>query len=140
MPLQTRPLSLLGHLALLGLAVGCTNQPRAHNVTGPDGSPMLHVACGADQGACFELAGRGCPGGYKVFPVFDPRDNNFLIRCQGAAPEMVALPASGGSPFGTGVYTPPQAPVNAWPENVSIAAKPPPTTGTRNDSEIDLGY
>jgi hypothetical protein len=140
MPLPSRPFKLLAPLGLFALAAACTNQPRAHTVTGPDGSPMLHVACGADQGACFELAGRGCPGGYKVFPVFDPRDNNFLIRCQGGAPEIATLPAPAPSPFGVNTFASPQAPPNAWPENVSVAAKPPPTTGTRNDSEIDLGY
>jgi hypothetical protein len=138
MSLPLRHLLLLAHPALFALAVACTNQPRAHSVTGPDGSPMLHVACGADQGACFELAGRGCPGGYKVFPVFDPRDNNFLIRCQGGAPEMATLPSPAPSPFGANAFAPPTP--NPWPENVSVAAKPPPTTGTRNDSEIDLGY
>jgi len=40
MPLPPRPCSLLAHLALFALAGACTNQPRAHNVTGPDGSPL----------------------------------------------------------------------------------------------------
>ena len=43
---------------------------------------MVHVSCGADQSACFELAGKSCPGGYRLFPIFDARDNNFLVRCE----------------------------------------------------------
>ena len=69
---ESRSPTLLCALWALGLVVGCSREPHARSVTGPDGSAMLHVACGRDQGACFELAGRGCPYGYKVFPIFDP--------------------------------------------------------------------
>lgn len=135
-----RPVPLVA-LAAIGLAFGCSLEPRARTVTGPDGSPMMHVACGKDQGACFELAGRGCPHGYKVFPIFDPRDNNFLIRCH-AVRDMAAVPAesapSPGAPV-LGQGTPGREPWSST--NAGIASKPPPlTTGTTNDSEIDLGY
>lgn len=138
MPRLPRSLQKLSPFVALALLVACGGQPQARNVTGPDGSPMLHVTCGRDQGACFELAGRGCPNGYKVFPIFDPRDNNFLIRCQGG--DIAALPAPPAANFGAAAFTPAPAPRGAWPENVSIASTPPPTSGTRNDSEIDLGY
>ena len=101
---------------------------------------MLHVACGKDQGACFELAGRGCPYGYRVFPIFDPHDNNFLIRCH-AAREMAGLPAEPTAVVGPPAFapTPPVREASTF-ANVSIATTPPPTKGTRNDSELDLGY
>ena len=138
MPFQSHSPTLLRALCALGLLLGCSREPHARSVTGPDGSAMLHVACGRDQGACFELAGRGCPHGYKVFPIFDPRDNNFLIRCH-AAPNMAALPQDDTPNVGSPAFA---QPFGAWSgANASIAIKPaPPTTGTRNDSEIDLGY
>ena len=140
MPAPLRLFSI-GTLAALCLALGCSREPQARNVTGPDGSPMLHVACGKDQGACFELAGRGCPYGYKVFPIFDPHDNNFLIRCH-AAHEMAAVPAEPPAAVVGPPAFAPAAPVReAWTgANASIVSKPPPTTGTKNDSAIDLGY
>jgi hypothetical protein len=138
---ESRGPTLLLTLCALGLVLGCTREPHARSVTGPDGSAMLHVACGRDQGACFELAGRGCPYGYKVFPIFDPRDNNFLVRCH-AAPNLAALPHDDTPNVGSPVLARPAAPMAEWSgANASIAVKPaPPTKGTRNDSEIDLGY
>jgi hypothetical protein len=133
--------ALLRTFGALGLLVACSREPHARSVIGPDGSPMLHVACGRDQGACFELAGRGCPYGYKVFPIFDRQENNFLIRCH-AAPDMASLPQDDTPNVGSSVFARPSSPMGVWSgADASIAVKPPPpTSGTRNDSEIDLGY
>ena len=54
--------------------------PGSERIVGPDGSPMLHVHCGADQSECFRLAGESCPFGYDYAPVYDPKDGNFFVR------------------------------------------------------------
>lgn len=134
--------------ALCGLAswfiAGCAGQPIAHNVIGPNGLPAVHVACGSDQGACFELAGRSCPGGYDLAPVFDPHDNNFLVSCRmGPAPALASASPVTQSPS---VSTWPGP--SPWPSTnatVAVGNPPPwPTAETRSASgsgnEVDLGY
>ncbi len=106
------------------------HEPAARNVIGPDGRPSLHVACGANQGACFELAGKSCPYGYDFVPVFDPHDNNFLVSCH-AVPTVAAEAVN------------PWPPPSPWPvasATTGPISEPPATIGTRNDSQIDLGY
>jgi hypothetical protein len=106
---------------------------------------MLHVSCPRDQSACFALAGERCPSGYKLFPIFDTRDNNFLVRCQRSAPgaetsvtaEVRALPAT--QPVAPAATRPWPVP-DPWSTACTIPTKPPPPKGTANDSEIDLGY
>jgi hypothetical protein len=122
-------------LAGLGeaLLVGCAS-PGAQPIVGPDGSPMAHVHCGAQQGVCFRIAGELCPSGYDMKPVLRGDDGNFLVRCRRAnvtsAAPTCPLPVAA-----------PSALMYPWPPPEAGAAaqrttKPTPTTAT----EIDLGY
>src|SRR5688572_1322853 len=78
--------------------VGCQT-PGATRIVGPDGSPMAHVHCGSNQGACFRLAGELCPSGYELQPVLRHSDGNFLIRCRtGAAVAATPVCPSPSSP------------------------------------------
>jgi hypothetical protein len=77
-------------LALVALGLVACHAPGATRIVGPDGSPMAHVHCGGDQGACFRLAGEMCPGGYDMRPVLSSNDGNFLIRCRAAVANATA--------------------------------------------------
>ena len=85
-------LTLRVSLGLVALGLVACQTPGATRIVGPDGSPMAHVHCGGDQGACFRLAGEMCPGGYEMRPVLSGNDGNFLIRCR-AAMANAASPA-----------------------------------------------
>jgi hypothetical protein len=127
---------------LLGVGLcllGCSQQPQARNITGPDGTPMVHVSCGSDQSVCFQLAGRSCPGGYNLFPIFDAHDNNFLVRCQGAVAAQAAVV---GSPLvrATQASSPPLPSAGAPFPTASAQREPPVTRATINDSATDFGY
>ncbi|MDF3071551.1 MAG: hypothetical protein K0R38_7152 [Polyangiaceae bacterium] len=137
--------------ALGSLDVGCT-RPGAQPIVGPDGSPMAHVHCGSDQGACFRLAGEVCPGGYDLQPALTGHDGNFLVRCRAPQPQ-VAVAAPCASPSSTPhvaakpgeTWPPSNEPWPAtypWPPpETSAAARPPPSPGTAKPPlEIDLGY
>lgn len=127
------------------LASACSHEPRARNITGPDGSPMVHVSCGGDQSECFELAGRSCPTGYTLFPIFDAHDNNFLVRCevgQQARPsELLASPLPSPPPR---ALPPPPPPVFAVPPPSATATAwttpAEPTAQTNNALGTDWGY
>ncbi len=134
-------LRLSGGLVALGL-VACQT-PGATRIVGPDGSAMAHVHCGADQGACFRLAGELCPTGYEMRPVLRGNEGNFLIRCRAAsatAAAPVCAPAAptlalatptpaahGGSLLDTGATQPQSWPPSSepWP---SAYPWPPPET------------
>jgi len=132
----------LGVRAVLGaiacLAPGCLNQPVARNVIGPSGQPAVHVSCGADQGACVELAGRSCPNGYDLSPLFDPHDNNFLVTCR-TAPANFAYGAVANQGAHSWPTPPPPWPIASGTPTPNYL-EAPSTIGTRNESEVDLGY
>jgi hypothetical protein len=151
--LSTRALSAL--LLALG-PLACTS-PLARPIVGPDGSAMVHVRCGADQGACFRLAGELCPRGYDMKPVLSGNDGNFLVRCRAgsaivsaiavcpapAATPLVPVVASDSGPHGlrNEGWPPASEPWPAaypWPppETSAGAQAPPIPTG----AELDLGY
>ncbi len=83
----------LAIVATLLAVAGCSGpertRPTALPIVGPDGSPMLHVSCGAREGQCYELAGRYCPLGYAIATTGSTR-GNFLVRCR-RAPTPVAF-------------------------------------------------
>jgi len=119
--------------ALLG---GCAS-PGAQPIVGPDGSPMAHVHCGAQQGVCFRIAGELCPSGYDMKPVLRGDDGNFLVRCRSVNVTSAALTC----PLPVAAAAAPPALMYPWPPPEAGAAaqrttKPTPTTAT----EIDLGY
>jgi len=140
-----------GGLALLLLVFGCAEQPGASAIVGPDGTRMLHVHCGGEQVACFQLAGARCPHGYDLSPIFDPRDGNFLVRCREprTAPVIAKQPAA-PAPSPVAASVSPVATANdRWPPvEVAIPAEPwPPHTSSelppapRNtNGMVDLGY
>lgn len=131
---------------LLALAAACTPAPRARPVVGPDGSAMTHVSCGSDQGACFQLAGQSCPSGYRLFPIFDPHSNNYLVRCTApvgavARQRVPAPPARHAPAREASDGWPPVAeawvPADPWPAAVMQA---PPALSGPSPEEVDLGY
>jgi hypothetical protein len=119
-------------LLALGIAAlaGCV-RPGAEPIVGPDGSQMLHVHCGADQGECFRLAGQSCPFGYDYAPVYDPKDGNFFVRCRSG----VAAQPPGAAPPVAAAVAPAPAPTYAAP-----APRPAPPAATNSDwppGEVD---
>jgi hypothetical protein len=114
------------------LWVACSPTPSARSVTGPDGSPVLHVSCGVDQATCFELAGRACPNGYYYAPILDPHDNNFFVRCR-VGETGTAIAASAGPPTRTPVA------VTHWPA-VAARTGDPSREAPSADSMVDFGY
>lgn len=112
---------------------------------------MTHVHCGADQAACFRIAGELCPSGYEMKPVLSGSDGNFLVRCR-AARAAAACPAppvvivSRSTPSGAGPanqsWPPSSEPwplMYPWPPpETSANVRPVPTS--RPDDLLDLGY
>jgi hypothetical protein len=149
-PSPTRALLLLG----AWLSAGCATTPGSSAIVGPDGSPMAHVHCGSDQGACFRIAGELCPSGYDMQPVLRGSDGNFLVRCRAARPivaeALPPAPAQAVCPTlvveaaqakSTQRWPPAAEPwpaANPWPRNenktgaAASSAAPAP--------EVDLGY
>ena len=133
-------------LGLGWLALGCVETPGAEHIVGPDGTRMLHVHCGDEQVACFQLAGESCPNGYDLSPIFDPHDGNFLVRCrtpklvtsvvattQSPSREVQASAAKDGWPPSE-VATP----MEPWPApSTNPNAPPTPRTAT---GAVDIGY
>ena len=121
------------------LIAGCVEQPGAQRIVGPDGTQMLHVHCGDEQVACFQMAGERCPRGYDLSPIFDPHDGNFLVRCRtpSTTPAYVTVAPS------TPRAAPTQAPTNdGWPPaEVARPSEPWPTPSSNVPSRtIDIGY
>jgi hypothetical protein len=136
--------AVLGGLGLL--FVGCVEPPGAERIVGPDGTQMLHVHCGGQQVACFQIAGERCPHGYDLSPIFDPRDGNFLVRCRNPALTRAAV-ASVAAP--TQPATSSQARTDDWPPSeVATPTEPWPATSSSGQPNaprtatgaVDLGY
>lgn len=140
-------------LALLGSwsVLACTTTPGSQRIVGPDGTAMAHVHCGADQGACFRIAGELCPSGYELAPVLAGRDGNFLVRCRVAAPRVTVTALCSSPTTPTAASRPREAwpPSNEpwpssypWPppETNAVTQSPPPPGSTTPKTEIDLGY
>ncbi len=137
-------------VGLSSLAAGCVEAPGAERIVGPDGTHMLHVHCGDEQVACFQLAGESCPSGYDLSPIFDPHDGNFLVRCRNppltatvtiAPTPAPAEPAAHAHGSPTKEPWPPAEvalPTEPWPEPSSANTLPPaPRTAT---GAVDIGY
>jgi hypothetical protein len=125
--------------------VGCQS-PGSQRIVGPDGSPMMHVHCGSDQGVCFRMAGELCPSGYDMKPVLSGSDGNFLVRCRSAGAPAVAAQC----PTPPRAAAPPVVASRPAP-TPSVAAKAPaskdvwPPTAEPSPpaypwGEVDLGY
>jgi hypothetical protein len=152
MPLRSSSFAAVHVLfgVLVSGLVGCQT-PGATRIVGPDGSPMAHVHCGSDQGACFRLAGQLCPAGYAMQPVLRHSDGNFLIRCRAAAAvagappcaspsaPALALSAQGSPPNGATVTAARSTRAESWPPSSepSPAAYPwPPAEGSERMAPI----
>lgn len=138
----TLPVRLAAALVVLGLSAGCMQPPRARSVIGPDGTRVLHVSCGADQGACFEMAGQSCPFGYDLSPTFDASSNNYLVRCENRVAGIAPLIASSGarSPSLSAGWPPPPElwpPTNPWSQATGEAS---PQSARLPDGQLDIGY
>jgi hypothetical protein len=112
---------------------------------------MLHVHCGDEQVACFQMAGERCPHGYDLSPIFDPHDGNFLVRCKDGS-EASPLASTVSQPAAQPVQPAP-APIAArgraaddtWPPfEVAKPSEPwpAPSAGTPEPKigDVDLGY
>ncbi|HEX3854825.1 MAG TPA: hypothetical protein VHW01_27880 [Polyangiaceae bacterium] len=138
-----------GGVVLVGWSlalVACVEQPGAERIIGPDGTQMLHVHCGDEQVACFQMAGERCPHGYDLSPIFDPHDGNFLVRCRTpmTTPGFVAAaatqPAHASTQPRPNEGWPPSEvamPTEPWPAPSSTALPPAPRTAT---GAVDIGY
>ncbi|MEO8904581.1 MAG: hypothetical protein ABI488_19400 [Polyangiaceae bacterium] len=145
--------SYLRWAVLIGFSsvvLGCVETPGAEHIVGPDGTHMLHVHCGDEQAACFQLAGGSCPSGYDLAPIFDPHDGNFLVRCRnhpvtGTVPSAqtraVAQPTERAqNPAPKEDWPPAEValPAEPWPASSSVSALPAaPRTAT---GAVDIGY
>ena len=128
-----RMLLLAGALSL-GTACQLSS---THRIVGPDGSAMLHVSCGDDEGFCYALAGTHCPSGYEIHPAMGKR-GNYLVRCVSYPPAGAWPAASGPTAWAPPVEptAPPQEPPSpdGWPPLQSpnpsavVAHHPPPAT------------
>jgi hypothetical protein len=136
---------VLGGLSLI--LAGCVETPGAERIVGPDGTQMLHVHCGDEQVACFQMAGERCPHGYDLSPIFDPHDGNFLVRCRtpistpavvAASPRQSGRSAGNVQPRTDDGWPPAEVatPTEPWPAS-SSALPPAPRTAT---GTVDIGY
>jgi hypothetical protein len=96
-------------------------QPAARPIVGPDGLPTLHVSCGTDEGACYELAGRSCPTGYDIHPTRGS-PGNFLVRC-GAQPQPPSANVASTQTLAPSPYAI-QETVQPWPQGSTLAPSP----------------
>jgi hypothetical protein len=132
--LRSIALTLAGFATALGS--GCAS-PGSQSIVGPDGSPMAHVHCGAEQGVCFRIAGELCPRGYEMKPVLRGDDGNFLVRCRNA---NVTTSVAVTCPLPVATSAPP-ALMYPWPApEVGAAAQRTTTPTPATSTEIDLGY
>lgn len=138
-----------GGLCLFSTA--CVEPPGAERIVGPDGTQMLHVHCGQDQVACFQIAGERCPHGYDLSPIFDPHDGNFLVRCRNpaltralvsaAAETARPAPRASAQPHAVDDSWPPSevaTPTEPWPATPSSSALPPAPRSS--NGAVDIGY
>jgi hypothetical protein len=131
--------------ALLGLTLagaGCAVEPVAYPIVGPDGTRMLHVSCGPDEGRCFQLAGQNCPNGYDMYAVHPPNGETFLVRCHYAAQQVVtpswqpppradAATANAGAPRVTVRPSSSREPSSWPPTGEPDTVSPWPTAGSK---------
>lgn len=133
-------------LGLAPLVVSCVEAPGTERIVGPDGTHMLHVHCGDEQAACFQLAGENCPSGYDLSPIFDPHDGNFLVRCRNppltgtvtiAPTERAREPSK---PAAKVAWPPAEValPSEPWPEPSSASA--PPAGPRTAAGAVGIGY
>lgn len=133
----------------------CVEPAGAARIVGPDGTQMLHVHCGDEQVACFQLAGELCPRGYFLSPIFDPHDGNFLVRCKDPALNGASVAAAPIQPAqampavqpATPVSVHARVPEDGWPPTevakpsepwpAPSAGSPVPKTAI---GDVDLGY
>ena len=150
----------------LSLLLAACQSQGSTRIVGPDGSPMAHVHCGVDQGACFRMAGELCPSGYELKPVLSGNDGNFLVRCRAAGTATLAAqcPTPAAVTASMPTSAPPAAatvaaasaapaPAQSWPP----AAEPPlmypwpppesttavratPKTPKTPPGNVDIGY
>lgn len=141
-----RSWNVLVGLGSLFLSFGCVEPPGAERIVGPDGTAMLHVHCGEEQVACFQIAGDHCPHGYDLSPIFDPHDGNFLVRCR--EPQTVAATGPGanraltsGGAAASDRWSPTEVarPSEPWPAPAPSSA-PPPAPSANGGVDIDIGY
>jgi hypothetical protein len=136
--------------ALSLLIANCAEPAGATRITGPDGTPMLHVHCADAQVACFQIAGEMCPRGYFLSPVFDPHDGNFLVRCKDAtqvgivaSAQPTALPAQPVRARPAEPGWPPAevaTPTEPWPAPSASASSGAPTAPKTAIGAVDVGY
>jgi hypothetical protein len=143
--------TVLSSALLSALAGACVEPAGADHIVGPDGTQMLHVHCGDEQVACFQLAGELCPRGYYLSPVFDPHDGNFLVRCkdpaQASVVASVAPQPAPTQPVQAAVARAHQ-PEDGWPPaEVARPAEPWPAPSassavprTASGGVVDIGY
>lgn len=98
---------LSGRILCIGVAlsslVSCHERPEAvYPITGPDGSPMVHISCGDRPGRCYQIAGQVCPYGYDLFPTVIDSQTDVLAKCVRAPAEATkqaaAATTNSGSP------------------------------------------
>ncbi len=132
----------------LGLLAGCIEAPGALRIVGPDGTQMLHVHCGSEQAACFQIAGERCRHGYDLSPILDAHDGNFLVRCRNPALAR-SLSAAGPEVVRSTVSARPRAVEDGWPPaEVAMPAEPWPVPSSSTSrptprgptSTVELGY
>jgi hypothetical protein len=136
------------------LPLAACQSPGSQRIVGPDGSPMAHVHCGAEQGVCFRMAGELCPGGYEMKPVLRASDGNFLVRCRAGtapavaayAPAYTAPPATRATTHTPGLMDPwPPSPetapaARAWPSPQTSAAARSQPNAPASQGDVDVGY
>ena len=121
-------------LFLLSLAfLGCSARPPvAVPIVGPDGVPMLHVSCEANEASCYRIAGQYCPTGYAIDAT---PGGNFLVRCRAPAPAWSPRPVSAAlapSPYAI------QETVQPWPTKPEpLAPSPYPPLRPGPPAELD---
>lgn len=96
---------------------------------------MLHVSCGADEAACYEIAGRACPQGYDIGRTHGQQAGTFLVRCRAAAYGYYRQQAPQPAPAAA-----PQHPAAAPTTTTNAAPTTPPTGYIGSKNGIDLGY
>ncbi len=98
---------------------GCVETSEVVPIVGPDGAPMLHVSCGANEARCYQLAGRTCPFGYAIARTAGSALGNFLVRCRAGA-----TPAYPASVLARNPYTAPGVPTTGSPYAAATQAYP----------------
>lgn len=107
-------------------------QVRVRAIVGPDGTQMLHISCGEDEGLCYQAAGERCPAGYDVGKTHSMLVGNFFVRCRPPS-YSDAWSVRGGASPSTPLPAPPPTQSTAVPSASAPAYYPRP-------GEFDVGY